>query len=63
MARYAQLYSRIGFVHEFRPLGATEARSLLAGVRPPGVTLPEDLLADAEAWRRSSGLPAGTSGC
>ena len=48
LARYAQLYSRIGFVHEFRPLGATEVRSLLAGWRPPGVTLPEDLLADAE---------------
>jgi DNA transposition AAA+ family ATPase len=49
MARYAQLYSRIGFVHEFRPLGTTEVRSLLAGWRPPGVALPTDLLADAEA--------------
>jgi DNA transposition AAA+ family ATPase len=48
LARYAQLYSRIGFVHEFRPLGATEVRSLLAGWRPAGVALPEDLLADAE---------------
>ncbi len=48
LARYAQLYSRIGFVHEFRPLGATEVRSLLSGWRPAGVTLPEDLLADAE---------------
>jgi hypothetical protein len=43
------LYSRIGFVHEFRPLGATEVRTLLAEWRPPGVALPEDLLADAEA--------------
>jgi DNA transposition AAA+ family ATPase len=49
LARYAQLYSRIGFVHEFRLLGATEVCTLLAGWRPPGVTLPEDLLADAEA--------------
>jgi DNA transposition AAA+ family ATPase len=49
LARYAQLYSRIGFVHEFRPLGAAEVRTLLAGWRPPGVALPEDLLADAEA--------------
>jgi DNA transposition AAA+ family ATPase len=49
LARYAQLYSRIGFVHEFRPLGTTEVRALLAGWRPPGVALPEDLLADAEA--------------
>jgi DNA transposition AAA+ family ATPase len=48
MARYAQLYSRIGFVHEFRPLGTMEVRSLLADWRPPGVALPEDLLADAE---------------
>lgn len=48
MARYTQLYSRIGFVHEFRPLGTTEVRSLLAGWRPPGVALPEDLLADVE---------------
>ena len=49
LARYAQLYSRIGFVHEFRPLGAPEVRTLLAGWRPPGVSLPTDLLADAEA--------------
>jgi DNA transposition AAA+ family ATPase len=49
LARYAQLYSRIGFVHEFRPLGAAEVRTLLAGWRPPGATLPADLLADAEA--------------
>ena len=48
LARYAQLYSRIGFVHEFRPLGAAEVRALLASWRPAGVRLPEDLLADAE---------------
>src|SRR5436305_11917549 len=47
LARYAQLSSRIGFVHEFRPLGAPEVRTLLAGWRPPGATLPADLLADA----------------
>jgi DNA transposition AAA+ family ATPase len=49
LARYSQLYSRIGFVHEFRPLGAPEVRTLLAGWRPPGAALPADLLADAEA--------------
>jgi DNA transposition AAA+ family ATPase len=40
MARYPQLYSRIGFVHEFRPLRAAEVRRLLdEGWRPPGMTL------------------------
>jgi DNA transposition AAA+ family ATPase len=42
MARYPQFYSRIGFVHEFRPLSVTEMRRLLARRwTPPGVTLPE----------------------
>ncbi len=49
LARYAQLYSRIGFVHEFRPLGAAEVRTPLADWRPPGAAPPADLLADAEA--------------
>jgi len=48
LVRYAQLYSRIGFVHEFRTLSPAEVRVLLVGWRPPGVKLPEDLLADAE---------------
>src|SRR5947209_7045409 len=48
LARYAQLSSRVGFVHEFRPLGVAEVRTLLSGGRPPGVPPPEDLLADAE---------------
>lgn len=42
LARYAQFYSRIGFVHEFRPLGAGEIRRLLAQRwTPAGVNLPE----------------------
>jgi DNA transposition AAA+ family ATPase len=48
LARYAQLYSRIGFVHEFRALGPAEVGALLGCWRPPEVRLPEDLLADAE---------------
>ena len=47
MARYAQFYSRIGFVHEFRPLNISEMRRLLTkGWTPPGVTLP---VLDSEA--------------
>ena len=42
LARYPQFYSRIGFVHEFRPLGATEIRRLLEqSWLPAGVKLPE----------------------
>lgn len=41
LARYAQFYSRIGFVHEFRPLGTAEIRRLLAQRwTPAGVNLP-----------------------
>jgi len=42
MARYAQFYSHIRFVHEFRSLNVTEMRRLLTKRwTPPGVTLPE----------------------
>ena len=45
---YPQFYSRIGFVHEFRPLAATETRRLLEQRwTPPGVRLPDQDL-DAE---------------
>lgn len=49
MARYPQFYSRIGFVHEFRPLAAKEVRELLdRSWAPPGVCLPPQPI-DAEA--------------
>jgi hypothetical protein len=48
LARYARLDSRIGFVHEFRPLGPAEVRAPLGHWRPPGASPPEDLLADDE---------------
>ena len=41
MARFPQLYSRICFVHEFRPLAAAEVQKLLeTGWTPLGVILP-----------------------
>jgi DNA transposition AAA+ family ATPase len=41
IARFPRLYSRIGFVHEFRPLGSAEVQDLLEQRwAPPGVTLP-----------------------
>lgn len=44
-AHYPQFYSRIGFVHEFRHLGAAEIRQLLdQHWTPPGVHLPDQPL-------------------
>jgi type II secretory pathway predicted ATPase ExeA len=51
LARYAQFYSRIGFVHEFRPMDAKEIRQLLdkrwvpAGVKLPPQPWAEDAIA------------------
>ena len=50
LARYPQLYSRVGFVPAFRPLSAKKVRALLQdNWTPSGISLPMDGTADEEA--------------
>ncbi|HEY6846247.1 MAG TPA: AAA family ATPase [Terracidiphilus sp.] len=43
IARFPQFYSRIGFVHEFRPLDADQVQELLERCwTPAGATLPDE---------------------
>jgi len=50
LARYPQLYSRVGFVHAFRPLRAEEIRHLLITYWSElGIALPSEGIADPEA--------------
>ena len=61
LARYPQLYSRVGFVHAFRPLTAAEVGALLLeqNWRPAGVALSEDAVADKEALAAVSRITGG----
>ena len=50
LSRYPQFYSRVGFVHAFRPLRARDVRELLQGQwNPPGVVLPKEGVRDEAA--------------
>ncbi len=50
LARYPQLYSRIGFVHEFRSLSQADVRQLLRqGWAPSDVSLPDERFFDEDA--------------
>jgi len=50
LSRYAQLYSRVGFVHQFRALGATELRFILEQRwQDLGLMLDQADFTDAEA--------------
>jgi DNA transposition AAA+ family ATPase len=50
MARYPQLYSRVGFVHEFKPLGDDEVRFTLQHKwQHLGLSMAPDDFTDVEA--------------
>jgi DNA transposition AAA+ family ATPase len=60
MARYAQLYSRVGFVHQYRPLGAEELRFVLAHKwERLGLTLDPTDYTDAEAMAAIARVTGG----
>jgi DNA transposition AAA+ family ATPase len=60
LARYAQLYSRVGFVHQFRPLSPEELRFILERKwQQLGLTLSQDDFTDAEAMAAIARITGG----
>ena len=60
LARYAQLYSRVGFMHQFRTLSTEEMEFILAHKwRQLGLTLSLDDFTDAEAVAAIARITAG----
>jgi DNA transposition AAA+ family ATPase len=60
LARYPQLYSRVGFVHQYRPLGAEELRFVLAHKRAAlGLSFSPDDYTDAEAMAAIARITGG----
>ncbi|HSH61594.1 MAG TPA: AAA family ATPase, partial [Acidimicrobiales bacterium] len=60
LARYPQLYSRVGFVHQYRPLGAEEMGFILAHKwHQLGLTFAPDDFTDAEAMAAITRITGG----
>ena len=60
LARYPQLYSRVGFVHHYRPLGEDELRFVLAHKWAElGLTFAPDDYTDAEALAAIARITGG----
>jgi len=59
LARYPQLYSRIGFAHEYRPLGTDELTAVLTARLPPQHHTDHDPIAHATALATIARITAG----